>query len=36
MLEYYRAGEKVEVTIKTLDGNEYVEDTVIVSLEKNR
>lgn len=36
MLEYYRAGEKVEVTIKSLDGNEYVENTVIVSLGKNR
>ncbi|MBQ9610672.1 MAG: trypsin-like peptidase domain-containing protein [Lachnospiraceae bacterium] len=36
MLEYYRAGEKVEVTIKRLEGNEYVENTIIVSLGKNR
>ncbi|MBR1816505.1 MAG: trypsin-like peptidase domain-containing protein [Lachnospiraceae bacterium] len=36
MLEYYRVGEKVEVTVKSLEGNEYVENTVIVSLGKNR
>ena len=32
MLEYYRAGEKVEVTVKYLKDNEYVEDTIIVKL----
>ncbi len=32
LLEYYRAGEKVEVTVKYLKDNEYVEDTIIVKL----
>ena len=36
MLEYYRAGEKVEVTVKYLDDDEYQEKTVVVSLGKNK
>ncbi|MBQ9200301.1 MAG: trypsin-like peptidase domain-containing protein [Lachnospiraceae bacterium] len=34
MLKYYRAGEKVEITVKYMKDNEYVEDTIIVKLDK--
>ncbi|MBO6115060.1 MAG: trypsin-like peptidase domain-containing protein [Lachnospiraceae bacterium] len=34
MLEYYKAGEKIEVTVKYMKDNEYVEDTIVVKLGK--
>ena len=33
-LKYYAAGEKVEVTVQVIDGNEYVEKTVEIVLGK--
>lgn len=32
MLQYYRAGERVEVTVKYLKDSEYVEKTILVAL----
>lgn len=33
-MQYYKAGETVEVTIKRASGGEYVEQTVSVTLRK--
>ena len=31
-LNYYAAGEKVEVTVQVIEGNEYVERTIEITL----